>query len=58
MNIEFLAPAETELIDATAYYNLQSESLGFELSSHKEPQNHMEALSTNFYVGIWDYLSP
>lgn len=32
MNIEFLAPAETELIDATAYYNLQSEGLGFEFA--------------------------
>jgi hypothetical protein len=29
MRIEFLAPAEMELIDASSYYNIQSEGLGW-----------------------------
>ena len=33
MRIEFLAPAEMELIDASSYYNIQSEGLGFEFAS-------------------------
>ena len=33
MRIEFLAPAEMELIDASSYYNIQSEGLGFEFAA-------------------------
>lgn len=33
MKIEFLAPAEIELIDAISYYNMQSEGLGFEFAA-------------------------
>jgi hypothetical protein len=33
MNIEFLAHAEIELSDATSYYNMQSEGLGFEFAA-------------------------
>ncbi|MBU0559431.1 MAG: type II toxin-antitoxin system RelE/ParE family toxin [Bacteroidetes bacterium] len=32
MNIEFLNPAEDEFVNAIAYYNLQSEGLGFEFA--------------------------
>jgi len=33
MNLEFLGPAERELADAIAYYNLQSEGLGYEFAA-------------------------
>lgn len=33
MNIKFLAPAEDELFEAVAYYNTQSEGLGYEFAS-------------------------
>lgn len=33
MNIKFLSPAEAELLDAVAYYNVQSEGLGYELAA-------------------------
>lgn len=33
MNITFLAPAEAELLDAVAYYNLQGEGLGYEFAA-------------------------
>ena len=33
MNVEFLSPAEDEFVDAIAYYNLQSEGLGFEFAA-------------------------
>lgn len=33
MNIIFLAPAEAELLDAVAYYNTQSEGLGYEFAA-------------------------
>lgn len=33
MNVEFLDPAERELVDAIAYYNLQSEGLGYEFAA-------------------------
>lgn len=33
MNITFLAPAEAELFDAVAYYNTQSEGLGYEFAA-------------------------
>jgi plasmid stabilization system protein ParE len=33
MKIEFLAPAEIELIDGISYYNTQSEGLGFEFAA-------------------------
>ncbi len=33
MKIEFLAPAEIELIDAISYYNMQSEGRGFEFAA-------------------------
>jgi len=33
MKVKFLAPAEKELIDAVAYYNSQSEGLGFEFAA-------------------------
>ena len=29
MNVEFLLPAEAELVEAITYYNLQSEGLGY-----------------------------
>ena len=32
MNIDFLAPAEAEFLDAIDYYNMQSEGLGFEFA--------------------------
>jgi len=32
MEIDFLAPAEAELVDAIVYYNMQSEGLGFEFA--------------------------
>jgi len=33
MKIDFLDPADSELIDAVAYYNLQSEGLGYEFAA-------------------------
>jgi len=33
MNITFLVPAETELLDAVAYFNSQSEGLGYEFAA-------------------------
>lgn len=33
MKIEFLAPAEMEFVNAVAYYNMQSEGLGYEFAS-------------------------
>ena len=33
MKVEFLAPAEAELMEAVAYYNLQSEGLGFDFAA-------------------------
>jgi plasmid stabilization system protein ParE len=32
MNVQFLEPAQAELIEAIDYYNAQAEGLGFELS--------------------------
>jgi len=32
MEIDFLAPAEAEFVDAVVYYNMQSEGLGFEFA--------------------------
>ncbi len=33
MDIKFLAPAEDELLQAVAYYNTQSEGLGYEFAA-------------------------
>lgn len=33
MEIDFLAPAEAEFMDAIVYYNMQSEGLGFEFAA-------------------------
>ena len=33
MKIDFLAPAESEFKEAIAYYNMQSEGLGFEFAA-------------------------
>ena len=33
MNVKFLDPAEAEFAEAIAYYNLQSEGLGFEFAA-------------------------
>jgi len=33
MNVSFLGPAEAELVDAVAYYNQQSEGLGYEFAA-------------------------
>lgn len=33
MDITFLAPAQAELLDAVAYYNTQSEGLGYEFAA-------------------------
>ena len=33
MEIDFLAPAEAEFVDAVVYYNMQSEGLGFEFAA-------------------------
>ncbi len=33
MNIKFLAAAEAEFLDAIAYYNMQSEGLGYEFAA-------------------------
>jgi hypothetical protein len=32
MNVEFLKPAQAELIEAVDYYNAQKEGLGFEFA--------------------------
>jgi len=33
MDIKYVAPAEAELLDAVAYYNSQSEGLGYEFAA-------------------------
>ena len=33
MRIDFLDPADTEFVEAIAYYNLQSEGLGYEFAA-------------------------
>jgi hypothetical protein len=33
MNVSFLGPAEAELMEAVAYYNQQSEGLGYEFAA-------------------------
>lgn len=33
MTIDFLDPADAELVDAISYYNLQSEGLGYEFAA-------------------------
>jgi len=53
MKIEFLAPAEIELIDATSYYNMQSEGLGFEFAA--EVKRTIERII--HYPEAWSKLS-
>ncbi len=53
MKIEFLAPAEIELIDATSYYNMQSEGLGFEFAA--EVKRTIERIIQ--YPEAWSKLS-
>lgn len=53
MQIEFLAPAEVELLDTIAYYNLQSEGLGYEFAS--EVKRTLERIDQ--YPEAWFQLS-
>lgn len=53
MKIEFLAPAEIELIDAISYYNMQSEGLGFEFAA--EVKRTIERIIQ--YPEAWSKLS-
>ncbi len=53
MNIDFLAPAEAEFIDAIAYYNHQSEGLGFEFAA--EVKRTLERITR--YPEAWSMLS-
>jgi hypothetical protein len=53
MRIEFLAPAEIELIDASSYYNIQSEGLGFEFAA--EVKKTIERIIQ--HPGAWTKLS-
>ncbi len=53
MKIEFLAPAEIEFIDATSYYNMQSEGLGFEFAA--EVKRTIERIIQ--YPEAWSKLS-
>jgi plasmid stabilization system protein ParE len=53
MKIEFLAPAEIELLDATSYYNMQSEGLGFEFAA--EVKRTIERIIQ--YPEAWSKLS-
>jgi len=53
MNIVFLAAAETELLDAVAYYNTQSEGLGYEFAS--EVKRTIERIVQ--YPEAWFHLS-
>ena len=50
MKVKFLAPAEKELIDAVAYYNSQSEGLGFEFAAEvKRTALFIERAKIRFY---------
>ena len=53
MKIEFLTPAEIEVIDATSYYNMQSEGLGFEFAA--EVKRTIERIIQ--YPEAWSKLS-
>ena len=54
MEITFLAPAKAELRDAVAYYNSQSEGLGYEFAS--EVRRTIERIIQ--YPDAWYQLSP
>ena len=53
MNVEFLATAHAELIDAIEYYNEQSEGLGFEFAA--EVKRTIERIVQ--YPEVWTPLS-
>jgi plasmid stabilization system protein ParE len=54
MNLEFLPPATVELEDAVAYYNSQSEGLGFEFAA--EVRRTLDRIVQ--YPDAWQSLSP
>ena len=47
MEIIFLPPARTELTDATSYYNMQSEGLGYEFAA--EVKRTLERIVKNLW---------
>ena len=53
MKLEFLPPARAELIDAIAYYNIQSEGLGYEFAA--EVKRTLERIVQ--YPDAWQKLS-
>jgi plasmid stabilization system protein ParE len=53
MNVDFLQPAQAELIDAVTYYNSQSEGLGYEFAA--EVKRTLERIIQ--YPDAWSALS-
>ena len=53
MRIDFLDPADAEFVEAIAYYNLQSEGLGYEFAA--EIKRSMERILK--YPKAWAPLS-
>lgn len=53
MDIKYVAPAEAELLDAVAYYNSQSEGLGYEFAA--EVKRTIERIVQ--YPDAWTQLS-
>lgn len=53
MNVDFLDPAEAEFVDAIAYYNTQSEGLGYDFAA--EVKRTIERIVQ--YPDAWALLS-